>query len=143
MSDDLIAFLRARLDEDEAIARGATVGPWRVNDEAFAETIYGPSNEAVVAGGRWGGEAPVFDSTEDAIHIARHDPARVLAEVEAKRELLKLHRSVGRRSTGSGGGIVEDCQICDHFPAQYPCATLRLLALPYVDHPDYRQEWRP
>jgi hypothetical protein len=25
----------------------------------------------------------------------------------------------------------------------YPCDTLKLLALPYADHPDYRDEWRP
>src|SRR5687767_7508448 len=29
--DDLIAFLRARLDEDEQAARAATPGPWRHN----------------------------------------------------------------------------------------------------------------
>jgi hypothetical protein len=25
----------------------------------------------------------------------------------------------------------------------WPCQTLRLLALPYADHPDYRPEWKP
>jgi hypothetical protein len=24
----------------------------------------------------------------------------------------------------------------------YPCATLRLLALPYADRPGYRKEWK-
>lgn len=38
------------------------------------------------------------------------------------------------------------CAICwwDGPRAQaYPCETLMLLALPYADHPDYREEWRP
>ena len=85
---DLVEFLRARLDEDEATARAATVGPWTVNDPEFAEAIRSADGVDVVAGGRWGGEAPVFASTEDALHIARHDPARVLAETEAKRRLV-------------------------------------------------------
>lgn len=45
-----------------------------------------------------------------------------------------------------------DCERCvDHNDGQgtrghdlsIPCPTLRMLALPYADHPDYRQEWRP
>ncbi|MEU5023581.1 DUF6221 family protein [Streptomyces milbemycinicus] len=27
--------------------------------------------------------------------------------------------------------------------ADAPITALRLLALPYADHPDYRDEWRP
>jgi hypothetical protein len=27
--------------------------------------------------------------------------------------------------------------------ADWPCLTLRLLALPYADRPGYREEWRP
>ena len=69
--------------------------------------------------------------TVDAAHIARHDPARVLAEVDAKRRTLNLHplRSDGR--------------ICNEDEDIYPCETVRLLALPYADRPGYRQEWRP
>lgn len=70
------------------------------------------------------------------------DVEQELRELDAKRRILDLHRPVRKRSTGSGGGIIEDCQMCDHFPAQYPCATMRLLALPLADHPDYREEWR-
>ena len=53
------------------------------------------------------------------------NPARVLAECEAKRR------------------IVEHCDF-DHL-ARSPGDpyVLRLLALPYADHPDYREEWRP
>lgn len=121
---DLVTFLRARLDEDEAVLRACAGGvpQWRPEDIA----IFGPDL-----------------SPEVRTHIARHDPARVLKEIEAKRRVVELHRPVQKRSTGSGGGVIEDCQVCDHFPARYPCTTLRLLALPYADHPDYQEQWRP
>lgn len=128
MTADLVAFLRARLDEDEAIAKAATPGPWTVDDETLAEAIHGPEHQDVVSGGRWGGEATVFD-TDDAVHIARHDPARVLADVEAKRRIVNERPwPIGRN--------------WDQVRAWHD-TTLRLLALPYACHPDYREEWKP
>jgi hypothetical protein len=65
---ELVEFLRARLDEDERIARAAGGdGHWTAEDIA----VYG---ERLDPTGR--------------VHMATHDPARVLAEVEAKRGLL-------------------------------------------------------
>ena len=69
-------------------------------------------------------------------HIARHDPARVLAEVDAKRRMLAIHHPYvpepDQACLGCAGGIVWT-----------DCPVLRLLALPYASHPDYRAEWRP
>ena len=113
--EDLIAWLRAQLDEDERVIRG-----WAsacVHVEAC------------------------FDGSSDFLDRFTED--RMLAEVDAKRQLMELHRPVRKRSTGSDGGVIEDCKMCDHFPAQYPCATMRLLALPYADRSGYRQEWAP
>jgi hypothetical protein len=31
--------------------------------------------------------------------------------------------------------------LCGTDDVTYPCRTLRALALPFVDHPDFRQEW--
>lgn len=92
-------------------------------------------------------------------HIARWDPARVLAECEAKRQIVAEHPEVTVWSTGesySGDRIDEPEWFCgrcvdtsarqpwtDVDRVEYPCPTLRLLALPYADHPDYRQEWAP
>lgn len=123
---DLVEFLTARLDEDEHAARAATPGPWAVDDESYAEAVRA-EDVAVVAGGRWGGEASVFESTADALHIARHDPARVLAEVDAKRQLLAwvLRWPMRPHPPSSVDGVLE------------------LLALPYADHPDYDEAWRP
>jgi hypothetical protein len=134
---DIADFLRARLDEDEALA--ASGETWSAFDEATQGTRrvdVDHSIERVVACTRsWRG-----------LHIARHDPARVLAEVEAKRRLIDEHKPsrpeyMPRRERG--------CQTCttaqewDTKANEANCLTLRLLALPYADHPAYREEWRP
>ncbi|MFH8581709.1 DUF6221 family protein [Streptomyces zaomyceticus] len=94
---EFLAFLNGCLDEDERTARAATEGPWQVDNEQHAEAITTPTGTVVVGGGRWGGEAPVFETTQDALHIARHDPARVLAEVDAKRQFLKAYEAAPSR----------------------------------------------
>lgn len=64
-------------------------------------------------------------------HMFRWSPARVLVDCEAKRRIvedylaqLNSHRSGWDART----------------PRDYP---LRALALPYAEHADYREEWRP
>jgi len=59
------------------------------------------------------------------------DPAFVLAECAAKRRIVELHSDL------DSGGY---CRVDDDAA---PCPTLRALALPHVDHPDYRDEWKP
>lgn len=136
----LVEFLRARLDEDEAAAQAATGEHWIFNRGSFAEAILDEEGTAVVAGGRWGDEAPVFETDQDALHIARHDPARVLAEVEAKRGLLRAHekwcggRCEQKADPLAGGGETFDAA---HFWA------LKVMATVYADHPDYDPAWRP
>ena len=134
----LVEFLLARIVEDEAVARSATPGPWLALDG-------GVRTEAVNDDGNptsW----PV-DSTEtrpDRVHIAHFDPVRVLAESEVKRRILGLH-TPGEVPAGSEY-MTEDCWTCgdgDYNAVKHPCKTLRLLALPYVSHPEYRSEWRP
>lgn len=63
-------------------------------------------------------------------HPTTSTPDRVLAECEAKRRIVRLHPE-----------ILGICQECAN--EQYPCRTLGAVALPYADHPDYREEWRP
>jgi len=61
-----------------------------------------------------------------------------LAEVDAKRRIIDLHDDV------SGGcRTCMDAELSNDGPdaAAWPCPTLRLLALPYADHPGYREEW--
>ena len=93
LTDAEIAFLRAQLDEDEAVAKAAvkaSATAWRAAPyagEDWQTVIYtGPSairpyDEA---------DYPVAERVDqaDAAHIARHDPARVLREVAVWRRLL-------------------------------------------------------
>lgn len=132
---NLVEFLRARLDEDEQAARAATAGPWYVDDidqELRTADVYAADGRVTSA------YTEPCCSVEDATHMARHDPARVLVEVEAKRRLLRSHYDYQ--------GYCPRCHDWQNKPVEreaYPCEVVRLLALPYADHPDYRQEWRP
>jgi hypothetical protein len=133
--NDIVAFLRARLDEDEAAAKKATGEHWEFDG---ATVIYGHALEQVVD--------YVYDDNQE--HIARHDPARVLREVEAKRRIVDEHPvdTPWRPEFGS-------CETCadeelggddgdSRFKKSFPCPTIRLLALPYSDHPDYDPAWK-
>lgn len=109
MTDDLARWLGEQLDEDERRARSCPGnGEWDADGIAFFARDLNPEAQA---------------------HIVEHDPARVLREINAKRQLLSLH---------SEGSSQLFCSHCEHEP---PCPTLRLLALPYADHPGYREEW--
>jgi hypothetical protein len=77
----------------------------------------------------------------DVLHIARWDPARVLAECESKRRLIALH---------IGADDWHACPDVDGTDERFGqdvrdrwCPTLRLLALPYADRPGYQETWRP
>lgn len=100
---EILAFINARLDEDEWIAQAAI----RVYQAEWTPV----------------GLQSQFDARVDD-HIARHDPKRTLAEVKCKRRILA---EVPCTDLGRDGY----------------CRTAKLLALPYADHPDYRDEWRP
>ncbi|GIG27172.1 DUF6221 family protein [Cellulomonas denverensis] len=60
----------------------------------------------------------------DAEHVHRWSSRRVLAECGAKRRIVATITEHERIGYDYAGPILE------------------LLALPYADHPDYREEWR-
>lgn len=133
----IVAFLLDRLAEDEHTAWAARFnnGRWhRTGRFAEATSVardFGPDAVAERVGSlAW----------DDNGHIARHDPARVLADVAAKRRIIDLHAHCPEQAW-DGSNITGDCREC--IDEHYPCGTLRLLALPFADHPDYREEWRP
>jgi hypothetical protein len=115
---DPAEFLAARLDEDEAAARELLrghPGPWRVG---LASDVRDSAGEVVVADECHWSPMP---------HIARHDPARVLREVEAKREILTAYikaEADGHRGNG---------WIALRF-------AVEALATAWSDHVDYRDE---
>lgn len=133
--DDLVAFLRARLNEDERAAQSAAsvcgchpeAPSWSFDDEATDGRIVlvdepHPRTRRKI-GRRWNGS---YEGLFMAQHVVRHDPARVLREVAAKRRIVD--RYAWLREHGDTGDAAW---------------VLPLLALPYADHPDYRPEWAP
>jgi hypothetical protein len=130
--DDLIAFLRAQLDEDERIARAVEDrsapwdGQWMADGNSAVRTL----NGHVLFYRHDSG--PLEPGLVD--HVVRHDPARVLREIDAKRRILAEH--------ALNGWV---CDTCDNGEVEqvFPCRTLRLLALPYADRPGYLDSWRP
>ena len=148
--NDLVQWLRAQLDEDERIARAVRVPPaWHqgpgddpewTNDEMVC--MWPPEFHTPYERDKhWRGLT--VEGPELAAHIAKHDPARVLREIDAKRQIVECHEPW----TASNGDTI--CGRCgrEHIEGRpgghFPCQTLRLLALPYADRPGYREEWRP
>ncbi len=107
--NELVEFLRARLDEDAAELPDNLHLSWC---ERAQEYVY--------AG------APCDCG----------NPDRVLREIEAKRRLLEELRPL----TAEADGIIWSEYSSHHGSEE---TLLALLALPYSDHPDYREDWRP
>lgn len=127
----LTEFLLARIAEDETAAQDAGSDAWTTcpfdgkpqpwespEDRQFHFDTPSHADECGVQDSQ--GDVVVYDegrpTGEQARHIARHDPARILRECKAKRRLV-------------GDEWSEDPE------------TLGILASVYADHPDYRQEW--
>jgi hypothetical protein len=112
--DDLVAFLNARLDEDEAVR--LRLGQYD-RHEGTSE----------------------LDIVEDYLTISGE---RALREVEAKRRRLARHRPhliEGR----DGDGIERAEWFCLHCEDPWPCPDVRDDATVWSDHPAYQLEWTP
>ena len=131
--DEFVAWLHAQLDEDDRIAR-----------EADAEL------SAVFT--RIGSFDP--EMAADERHIMLHRPARVLHEIEAKRQILDLYAtSVSDRSAlrARMREVIhtdreefarlhrQESELIETAGRLLPVA--RLLALPYADRPGHAEAW--
>lgn len=152
MRPDLAGFLLARIAEDEALAREATPGRWTHNprkewftdpdklraahagiQQSGAEEFVGADGVGVAATGPSGNRQSMID----ADHIARYDPARVLAECEAKRRIVVAARRYDLDPEGVRAAMSDG----DEGPYVADLA-LKALTPPYADHPDYHEEWQ-
>jgi hypothetical protein len=125
----LARFLLARYDEDEAKLRAAAY----VDKPSFGR---------------------VFDVVSDCDCGEDHgysnylavDPDRLLAEVEAKRRAVKWCSERERIHVPTYASDPDNPRPDEFIPGRmaHPAdaVVLRFLALPYADHPDYREEWR-
>jgi hypothetical protein len=132
---ELINFVRLQLGDDERVARAAAdedPPPWHL-DEHDGRIKSGPYTVVHIE-----------DSTPEppvAEHIARHDPARVLREVEAKRKVIELYEyAVAAWLLDRDKPNPPTVHLGEKAMAE---AVLQALALPYSDRPGYREEWRP
>lgn len=129
--DDLVQFLRDCLDEDEREAkaqRGIFPSPG-VQDDGYVWLHIRPGGNAVIT--RYPRPVEGYDDMAKLRNWADTEngwtQARVLREVDAKRRILDAYENYDN----------------DAPELDVPESVLRLLALPYADHPDYRDGWRP
>lgn len=135
---DLVAFLRARLDEDEADAKTAAIREgehWTFDEGKSIPEV--ASWQSVMHEGIWDCDDPYDDCNEicnemrsEGEHIARWDPARVLAEVAAKRAVLDE---------------VTSLFVDGRVPLDPVTPALRValaFAQVYAEHPDFDEAWR-
>jgi hypothetical protein len=114
VSTDLIAFLKARLDDGWRTATFLRHGlPDAPSEQTFSYDF-------------------------------------LLADVAAKRKIIDLHAPVVLRPGAEHGLVDRDRVVCRSCEPErgglgdaWPCQTLRLLALPWADHPDFKATWRP
>jgi hypothetical protein len=170
---NITEFLLARIAEDEAIARAAIDSRRPGSHWTWESPSDGPLwlrtvEEYPTSSGV--GELPGFPLGYDTLmepveampHIARHDPARVLAECAAKRAIIKQHEewpvlfesrpTFSSVETNSVNDIsmkmvqevawLTEREYVKRFGAEPPTAPMMAtLAAIYADHPDYQQEW--
>ena len=132
----LVEFLLARIAEDETDARNV------LRSYASHEAHWSCPSTGVVDLGDPGiegllvtGDGPV------AYHIERWDPARVLAECEAKRRLVEEYQAGLTETDGSErlGYPFDPILSMRMKDARH---VLRVIAAVYADHPDYDGSWR-
>lgn len=148
--DELIAFVRAALDEDERVAREAPgpawcraierdgePGRWR-GIKAELVTLPDPHPGDSLSVGAVGATVARCDGRREAEHIARWDPARVLAEVEAKRRVLDRYEDArARQQDPDYSQLAADEQV-----SEYEDWIIPALAQPYAGRPGWQEEWR-
>ncbi|MDT7799726.1 DUF6221 family protein [Amycolatopsis sp., V23-08] len=129
--DDLIAFLAARVGARQALIMQA------VNKAKAGESMNRGETKVAVEQRIRG----LIDLELDVVN-------QMINEIEATRRILLAHRTtVSEKVPGFPlYGSEYWCETC-HVPADEAgsnwCLTLRLLALPYADHSDYSERWRP
>lgn len=140
MSDDLVTWLRAQLDEDERVAMDAgstsrpstkmhgaysrwDVEPQHSDDEPMAVLRQGSLQHPGVLGSFT--TMPI--EARIAGHIARWDPARVLRKIAADRIVLDY--------------VISELQ--DDATSVMPMVLALAMASVYSDRPGYRPEWAP
>lgn len=168
--EELDAQLRAWLDGDEALAKsagrhpGGTVGGhWEVDCPCS-----GPCQDRYLSCQRVEGDIIIYPEgghdAHQARHIARWDPATVLADIAGKRALLNhvaewqheyvdgdtwfsCSQAIGPHDADEipGSGCADEDRAgepCDCHLDDRRLAVLRCVAAGYIGRPEFKPEWR-
>jgi hypothetical protein len=139
---DLAEFLLVRIAEEETKAKS-----WRrarMNVDIPEITMsYGLEPWIVVGGDKI--------TVTDEMYAAWYEPVepdpKVMAECEAKRRIVQLHRATHECAKFNGdheGGVYGFAGVFStesDWDPESACDTLRALAEPYRDHPDFAAHW--
>lgn len=109
----IVEFLTARLDEDAQEAERVDpvdLPDWRLQSSA---------------------------NNQGRVDLLLIHPARVLADVAAKRAILELHGGGHECSTYDHRGEIDNCT----WVMDGGCTTVLLLAQPFAGHPDFDPAW--
>jgi hypothetical protein len=104
-----------------------TVEEWRCNERWSLPVA--AANTIVEFRSTWAG------------HIVRHDPARVLQDIEAVRRVLRLYDNAV--AAVAAGSLSARNRVQDETAVEMLGEVLRALAAAHAEHPDYREDWRP
>lgn len=150
MSEDLIAFVRARLDEEEAAAKNCADSSGNLSWSDCTVMASGDHTIRTVPGNRPVARVRLADSAARdgrtlnpvacANHIARHDPARVLRDIEADRKLLAAYQKTLSLPPGRDPQVEGEDEIGWRLALEF---AIKLRAARFSDHPDYDQGWKP
>lgn len=118
--DDLTEWLKQQLDDEAEHARALA--------DLFPAGATWSSRGIDVAG------VACAETGSHAAHIARWDPDRVLAEVDAKRRILDERDAADQHAKEDFDRVLEG-----YADAMDRC--VKLLALPYAGRDGWREEW--
>src|SRR5699024_8504504 len=151
-NQEIYDFLTDRYDTLENTARFAHGDtPWLITTDKHHGTEIETDNINITAGPDyiWDCRDPHYCQSCDprraearaAIkHIFYHQPRSVLADIASKRRLLQMHQHEIQALEGlpTRHEATKFCVECGHAT---PCPTLRILASPFRNHPDWKHEY--
>ncbi len=161
MTDALAEFMLARIAEDEEVARTAirqhegVITKFRSGRPAGVDDLPGETaadwnggsdwaDDGHFRNALWAGDGLVtiaemddeYDGATPA-HVVRWDPARVLAECEAKRRIVAAYKMSMELVEGHPDFVMATEVYLAHQE------IVAYLAAVHREHPDYRSEWAP
>lgn len=169
---EIVEFVEAQMAEDEAAAvRAARPEPWVkpqpsrpdwyvqfwADEQDRAAVVADPESSAYPIVATLGHDAT--DEAEEELaegrveHIARHDPARALAQVAFMRRIVELHTTgVYRTYDCSNADHIQEWQ-CERAKEPYTehrycevcgneCVEVPLLAEIWAGRPGFKNDWR-